>query len=33
MSKQISEHSALAMGRVVVFQEQAIRCLWHENEW
>ena len=33
MTKQTSEDSALAMGRVVLFQEQAIRRLWHENAW
>ena len=33
MTKQTPEDSALAVGRVVLFQEQAIRRLWHENEW
>lgn len=33
MTKQASDHSALAQGRVVLFQEQAIRRTWHENEW
>ena len=33
MTKQPSENSALAMGRVVLFQEQTIRRLWHENAW
>ncbi|MBA3623166.1 MAG: Bro-N domain-containing protein [Methylibium sp.] len=33
MTKETSEHSALALGRVVLFQEQAIRRLWHENAW
>ena len=33
MTKQTSEDSALAMARVVLFQEQAIRRLWHEDAW
>ena len=33
MTKQTSKDSALVPGRVVLFQEQAIRRLWHENAW
>lgn len=33
MSKKIVKPASSAEGRIVIFQEQAIRRVWHENEW
>ena len=33
MSKRAKPAGALGEGRIVVFQERAIRRLWHQDEW
>ena len=33
MSKKIVKPASSAEDRIVIFQEQAIRRVWHENEW
>lgn len=33
MSKKVAKPASSAEDRIVIFQEQAIRRTWHENEW